>query len=104
VFSTRTNRLEVDLDAVEQKQAEVASLREAAGNNIFKRFAVQVKRRQAFLATPPILWLFIVILGVFSALSLCVSTPHGLSLFLFSDAVVELAEEAWAARLACVCV
>ncbi len=72
VFCTRTNKLEVDLDAVEAKQKEVHELRDQAGNNVFKRFYVQLKRRTAFLATPPILWLFIILLGIFSALSLYV--------------------------------
>ena len=72
VYCTRTNKLEVDLDLVEAKQREVIDLREQAGNNVFKRFYVQLKRRTVFLATPPILTVFIILLGLFSAICLYV--------------------------------
>ncbi len=103
VFSTRTNRLEVDLDAIEQKQAEVVQLREEAGNNVFKRFGVQLKRRKAFLATPPILWLFIVILGVFSALCLYVRVRVCVCVHALSFVRVSVSAHANCSRMCLTC-
>ncbi len=70
VFSTRTNKLEIDIEAVEAKQAEIQELRDKMGHNVFKRAYVQLRRRTAFMATPPIIWVFLILLGMFSALSL----------------------------------
>jgi hypothetical protein len=39
---------------------------------VFKRAYVQLRRRTAFMATPPKIWIFLIILGLFSAVSLCV--------------------------------
>ena len=70
VFSTRTNRLEVDLERVEEEQAKLARLRATAANNPFKRVYVQLRRRTMFLWTPPALWGFLALLGLLSALTL----------------------------------
>jgi hypothetical protein len=43
------------------------------GHNVFKRAYVQLIRRTAFMATPPKIWVFLLILGLFSALSLYVA-------------------------------
>ena len=72
MFSTRTNKLEIDIEAVEKKEKEIQELRDRMGHNVFKRAYVQLRRRTAFMATPPRIWLFLILLGIFSALSLYV--------------------------------
>jgi hypothetical protein len=67
VFSTRTNRLEVNLDRVEEEQGKMAALRREAGNNPLKRIRLLLAHRAMFLWTPLSLWLFLALLGVLSA-------------------------------------
>jgi hypothetical protein len=72
VFSTRTNRLEVNLEKVEVEVAKIAQLRITAGNNPFKRLYVLLRRRTTFLGTPLALWGFLALLGFLSAMTLYV--------------------------------
>ncbi len=72
VFSTRTNRMEVNLDRVEQREVQLAASRRAAGPNPLKRLRLQLLGRTLFLSTPPALWGFLCLLGLLSAITLYV--------------------------------
>jgi hypothetical protein len=70
VFSTQTNRMEVDIEAVEVKHSELERVRKSG--QYLRLLWLLLVRRSAFMATPPIVWVFLVVLGLFSSLSLYV--------------------------------
>lgn len=72
MFSTQTNNLEIDLEGVEAKQRTIEAARRSA--NPFQQLCLKLRQRTAFMASPPSLWAFLVILGLFSAFSLYVSS------------------------------
>ncbi len=72
MFCTRTNKLEIDIEGVEREEKEIQRLRREMGHNVFKRLYVQLKKRTLFMATPPVIWFFLILLGIFSAITLYV--------------------------------
>lgn len=65
VYSTTTNKLEVKLKSVEEEESFVAGVRK--DRNLCRRIWSQMRHRTAFLATPPEMWLFLVVLGLFTS-------------------------------------
>ncbi len=75
VYSTAKNKLEVKLESVE---AETYVLLEARRQNLRRNFCsrmwAQLRRRTAFLATPPSVWFFLIALGIATAISVYVDS------------------------------
>ena len=73
MYSTTKNKLEVQLDSVEAEE-EVLQRRRRVKRNCCAMMWGQLRRRTAFLATPPPIWIFLILLGF--ATAFCVYVLH----------------------------
>ena len=64
VYSTTTNKMEVKLAKVEEEEHLLQAMRRA---NCCTRLWMQWRHRTAFMATPLQMWLFLVVLGLFTS-------------------------------------